>query len=483
MIEQLGKINKIYDLLALCCSYILTEFKNNPYEFMKFKDDDYEDVYGAIERYCCEVQEKGRKAAFNELRDFLYEYLQSGINIERCYAIVKSIDELVDIEISDKLIGGKGIVKYSSINGQYVDQVKILPKVRETFLTRGENQFKKIENNAYSLFRKRRECACSTLDEVTVNYMIWDEERIRKYPMWIYHVDEKNSISKHFYDREKIVFGIVPLTNKGLDEILEIKYQEKAFYIERMYNEAEQELKLRYEDIYDRCKMEDIDFLIFPEMLMTDDIIKSLQNKEKGNSPQIIINGSIWKEYMNKSIVTDGTGKVIFSYLKKEPFKFKKGEEEYREYLNRAQNKEYAILEIDRVGRIGIGICKDLLNEDVKLFHKYIGTDILIIPAYTKSMDLQSSAEELSAEYNCVVVVANACSALGEKNESGRRIGFISLPAKYRSDRTRITRNYCKDKCVDECECRCIGKLFAIDFYHTEGTDDVISYKIQESPF
>ena len=81
-------------------------------------------------------------------------------------------------------------------------------------------------------------------------------------------------------------------------------------------------------------------------------------------------------------------------------------------------------MDIEGVGRIGIAICKDLLNEKVKLFHKYMGTDFLIVPAYTDSMDLQSSAQELSKEYNCVVIVANACSAV-EKPESNR-IGFLT---------------------------------------------------------
>jgi predicted amidohydrolase len=188
---------------------------------------------------------------------------------------------------------------------------------------------------------------------------------------------------------------------------------------------------------------------------------------------------------MNRSIVTDGSGKEIFSYLKKEPYKLQKDQNEYKEYLDSSKNNEYIILEIDGIGRVGIGICKDLLSEDIKMFHKYIGTDILIIPSYTKSMDLQSSAEELSTEYNCVVVVANACSAFGEKNEKGinNRIGFISLPAKCGTDRTRITKKYCKNECVDECECKCIGKIIAVDFYHTEKYNNTISYVIKESQF
>ena len=131
---------------------------------------------------------------------------------------------------------------------------------------------------------------------------------------------------------------------------------------------------------------------------------------------------------MNETIVTDGRGEKIFSYLKKEPFKFSREDTEYRECLNRSKNGEYSIVEIEGICRIGVTICKDLIGKEVKLFHKCVGTDILIVPAYTKSI----SAEELSQEYNCVVVVANACSALEETKKiiSNRIIGFVTLPVK-----------------------------------------------------
>ena len=53
MIEQLRKIDKIYDLLALCSSYILNMYSQTPYEFALFDDDEFDCVYDAVERYCC----------------------------------------------------------------------------------------------------------------------------------------------------------------------------------------------------------------------------------------------------------------------------------------------------------------------------------------------------------------------------------------------------------------------------------------------
>ncbi|MEY8391883.1 carbon-nitrogen hydrolase family protein [Lachnospiraceae bacterium] len=485
MLEQIRNIDNIYDLLAMCSSYILNELDGEKYEFALFNDDDYDQVYDAVQRYCCECRHKGSKSAFEELRDYLISFMGPESTVEKCFAVVKYIDELVEVEVSGSLLGGKHIIKYSSLNEQYDNRVRIIPKMKGTFLENGDLQFRCISGNEYSLFRDRRECACSILDSETVNYMIWDKQHIDDYPTFIYRFDKKSSVVKHFYERRKIVFGIVPFTDKSLKEILDVRYDNRAFYIQNMHMDAEQELKERYKSICSRCEQEDIDFLIFPEMLMTENIISAIQNKEKVLSPKIIVNGSIWKDYMNKSVITDGTGKEIFNYCKKQPYEYEDKNIKYREFLKKEKNRDYTILEIEGLGRVGVGICRDLINEKVKLFHKYMGTDLLIIPACTSSMDLQSSAENLSKEYNCVVVVANTCSALeGEREgDEANRIGFITLPAKNSTDRSNILRRYTRDVCAQECVHRCIGKKFIINFYQTKEYPEGTSYELEEAIF
>lgn len=483
MIAQLQSINKIYDLFALCCSYILSNITITPYEFATFNDNEYEHIYDAIETYNQEKEYQGSRKAFEELRDYLIGFMNDGVNIEKCYAIVKNIDDLIEAEINEKLIGSKHIVQYSALNEQYRDCVQIIPVMKNTLLTRGNHCFQENGENEYSLFRKRRDCVCSVLDEALTNYIVRDKRHIKDFPMKICRIGEKSQIFKHFCDREKIVFGIIPFTDKKLEEILQIGYNQRAFYVEYMHKNAEVELKKKYEDVYKRCETEDIDFLIFPEMLMTDKILAVANDKKGNKSPQFIINGSIWEDFSNKSIVTDGSGNEIFSYYKKVPFKFEKDSDEYVEHLNSQRNQEYFIIEIDGLGRIGICICKDLTNETVKMFHKCIRTNILLVPAYSKSMDLKSSAETLAEEYNCIVVVANACSALSGASKEGKRIGFITVPAKNKSDRTKITKMYEQNECISECDKKCVGKKILIDFYHTENYTEGVSFKMIESLF
>lgn len=483
MITQLQSINKIYDLLALCSSYILREIVTMPYEFATFNDEEYEHIYDIIEKYNVEKEYRGCQKAFEELREYIINFMGNQVTVEKCYAIVKYIDELVEAELSDKLLGGNHIIPYTALNEQYSDCVRIIPVMKQTLLTRGDKCFRTYDKSGYSLFRKKHDCECSMLDKGVINYSIWDESYIQKFPMKIYRIDEKNQIFKHFYDREKIVFGIVPFTDKKLKEVLKVAYQGKAFHIEYMHKNAEKELKKKYKDVLERCENEDIDFLIFPEMLMTENIFSTIKNNEKKNSLQFVINGSIWKDYTNKCVVTDGGGNEILSYYKKDSFKYEEKGVEYTEHLDSQKNQEYSVIEIEGLGRIGVCICKDLTYEKVKTFHKCAGTDILLVPAYSKSMDLMSSADNLSQEYLCIVVVANACSALSGDSKEGKRIGFLTMPAKNNSDRTNILKTYTQNECIKECNHKCVGKKITVDFYHTKEYEEGISFEIKESLF
>ena len=482
MLGHIQKTTKIYDLMALCCSFILKEYNRSPIEFNEFDDEKYDEVYDVIEKYCYACEDEGRIKAFIKLREDIIEFMKPEPDVEKCFAVIRYIDELVEPDICGRLMGGEHKIKYTALNEQYCDKVKIIPEMKETFLHRGNIE---LGNNGYAFLRKRRESEWSPLDSEVVNYLIWDEECIKKYPLCIYHYDKMSQMAARFRRKNTIVLGIVPFSNEKTEQILNICYEKRLFFVDGLKEEAVEKLKNRYRDICRRSEKEDIDFLIFPEMLMTDAIIASIEKNENRKSPRVIINGSIWEDYTNRAVITDGNGREIFHYLKKEPFIYKHDNIEYKEWLKKEKNEEYCIMEIDGVGRIGIGICKDLLNEKIKLFHKYIGTDLLLVPAYTKSMDLQASAENLSKEYNCIVAVVNACSALEKKfpETEQERVGFITLPAKIGTDRSAVILRYYRNECKEECDKKCVGKKILIDFYSAGTYGDKKSYSVTETVF
>ena len=68
MLEYIEKTGEIYDLLALCCSFILKKYKEQAIEFNLFEEDKYDEVYDAIEDYCNACED--RSETFIESEDY-----------------------------------------------------------------------------------------------------------------------------------------------------------------------------------------------------------------------------------------------------------------------------------------------------------------------------------------------------------------------------------------------------------------------------
>ncbi len=132
--------------------------------------------------------------------------MKTGVDAHKCLEIIWAIDDQIEVEISDRLLGGNHIVEYTALNEQFTDQVKIIPCMRETFLTK--INARAISESGYSFFRNRRDSEWSSLDKVVNNYMIWNEDYIKQYPLTIYHLDGMNAVTNHLRNRNKIVFGI-----------------------------------------------------------------------------------------------------------------------------------------------------------------------------------------------------------------------------------------------------------------------------------
>lgn len=478
LLDNLKRTERIYDLMALCCSYVLfmQEQKREIYDYELFEEDNYARVEAAFERYHSETERGREQEAFKELKEFLYNFLSPDITVEKCYAIIRFIDGTVAVEVPGKPYG---ISVYSSLNEQYTDQIRIIPRPENTLLHRSGSAFGNIDGSGRDLFRNPRECRCNRLDRETEHFSVWDQKTIKDYPATIYHINKNNPVSDHFQDRKKIVFGMVPFTNKRLDEILRINYHARAFYIDGMYDEAEKELMNRYTDVLGRCSRKDIDFLVFPEMLMTESMVGLADNKT--GLPRFIVNGSVCRDHTNECIISDGMGNRIFSYLKKEQYVYTdKNGITYRERLDHHRSRKYTILEIDGIGRVGIAICKDLINENVRLFHKFIGTSILIVPAFTKSMDLKSGAEDMSENYNCIVVMVNACSAV-EDQTTERKTGFLTIPAKKNTDRSKYTLEFCQGSCRQDCSAGCKGKIVTVNFFDISQENGFYHFRVEES--
>lgn len=487
MLEAIKNTEDIYDLMALCCQYLFEKIQLEYYEFWKFDEEKYNNVYDMIEAYTLDIGDIGHKGAYSRLQRAIVYWLQSEITSEKCHAIVKYIDELVKFEIENYAEQTSGFWSYSTLNNKLKNDVRIIPKMKDTFLQNEEGEFilKDPDNKEYSLFREGGECYASCIDEITNNYMIWDKVHLESFPVTIIKPYENSLLGKHFYHRKKITIGIVPFTCKELNNILNIIYSGDTFSVEGMHQDACEELKCRYKNIYKRSLDKDIDFLIYPEMLMTEDIINSvfMEGTEK-NGPKFIVNGSIWNDNSNRAIITDLFGNKVFTYYKKCSFKYKdnQNDKKYKEALNCNINKEYVVLEIDGYGRIGVCICKDLSDENVLMFHKLINTNILLVPAFSDSFLLKNDAKNMAAKYNCLTVFANSCAAYCKhwKQNDEYNIGFVMIPAKIQTTNDCYMETYTAQKCYEFCEKECSCKMFTINFDTIKEYDDKMGIEIKQ---
>lgn len=474
VIEQIDKIKNIYDLFALCLSYLMKKNKETNINFPELEL--IEKVEHVIDNYYINLDQLSARGALNILKRKIKEFLMPETTIEKCYSIVKSIDGR-EYTCDEGTMEKYEIIKYTALNKQYTDKIRILPILSNTFMKKADSKFKKTNKN--TLFRKRYPVASSNLDREISNYILLDEDVILRYPITIHRINKNNPLYEQFGNKQKLNIAVVPFTKLSLEKILSIKYQSRAFFIEKMKEDAENMLIDVVASTYERLRDKDIDILIYPEMLMTDNIMKEISEQK---AAKIIANGSIWENRVNKTIVTDMSCNEILSYCKKEPFIYKDDEtdKEYTESLDGNRNKGYNILEIEGFGRIGFCICKDLLQEGIKQFHRIMDTNLLIVPAYTGSMDLKKSAEGLSSEYNCIVVVANACSALYKTEECCKQktVGFITIPAKKGTSRESVTLDYGNSRCIGECQNSCIPKYINIDFDNICNIEDKLTFKV-----
>lgn len=170
----------------------------------------------------------------------------------------------------------------------------------------------------------------------------------------------------------------------------------------------------------------------------------------------------------------------IFSYYKKNGYIDTIQGINYKEALDNSQNIDYSILELEDFGRVGICICKDLNDENTVLFHKLIRTNILLVPAFSKSLSLISEAENIADMYNCITVFANSCSARCKHWDDNMDIGFIVLPAKKGTSNKCLVHKYSAKNCINTCENECLCKVFSIVFDEISECEGKYSFNLQE---
>ena len=454
--EVLGNINclqNIYDLLALCCS-VLLQFQPD-YDYQNNTFCEYFTEAGVLlaeyERNCKQIS---RKAAIRAMRKSLLDYWgvageSREFNFDKVYALILEIDDRIPPVVVEGASEQAVIKPYKGLNRQYIDRVCVIPRKVESFLN---------DPLGKGVFRLQRDEGEGNLDDHLRNYrLLFPQQEC----VTLYRVAKSSELYEYFHAQRKLRIGLFSVTDLELEDIFELNYGDQNFEVHEMQSHIKPMMLESYRQIFQKLAGERLDFLLFPEMMMTREFLQEVQKWEKEKEVSLIsVNGSIWQDQRNWSVVTNLFGKQIFVYYKKTPYKHKIKDKVYWEHLVPFdERKEYPILEIEGFGRIGVAICKDILNPNVLQVHKKLFTNLLLMPAYSHSLDLRSEAKELAEQVGSIVVFANSCSVRRGKDSGG----FVCMPAKKNGNRHSELIEYSEkiDNSTDKSICS--GKYCFID--------------------
>lgn len=481
-LKQISSINNLFDLMALCINYVLIEIDEQELDTVDVLNSGNRGL-GIID--VLYTYKQGRKIdiayrCLERLKIQLREQFRNNLLINenvisQCIQIIIWIDNNWEPEYESD-----GIFAYESLNNQFNDKIRIIPRMNNR-VDGFSGMF--TDEKGLEAFRKDYPVRKVFYDNIVCRYIILDENFLKGYDVQIHHLGHENAFVRKIRDKQTLSFAIFPVLNVDLSEYFQLnKFEAEKrdyFEIDGMLPDKEKMLKQRYNEIFKSCDSEDIDFLVFPEMLMTEGIFEELQRNKKEN--WIVFWGSIWKNMTNRCVVTSGR-QTILSYDKKIGFELKENKRVYLEHLKERMKKvPYAVLDIEEIGRVGVCICRDLTFQEVSNLHACLETNILIVPAFSESMDVYAGAEELAKKEKCIVVLANSCSACYNKKHKGTvptDLGFLVVPAKKGNTRSVYKEVYGNAQCLSGCASVCKGVLFIVDFSTKIEKDDLLTMRI-----
>lgn len=468
------EIINIYDIMAFCIQYIR---KREPgYDYPNIRWEQYiGDVYEMICTYLKRKEETYDNEVLVELQHKIEKFVKFGnVNSkdisDKLFAIIIGIDDLIKSPDLKDNLRRFTFTEYSSLNTQFTDKIRIIPKHLNSFWDRIQT----VRVGEHPPFRKDRDFDEGEIGTFLKEYKVIVDD-FNEYPFDIYRAECEGEFEEEYSKKEKLLIGIAPVCCNNINDILEIKCEGRQFNVFGMKKVLEDIFIERYRKIINKAINNKLDILMFPEMLMSEKVLEEIKNLRDGNDSMLIVAGSIWYDRKNISYILDNYGDNILAYYKKNPFLY---ENQYYEDLNPELNKHFKIIEIKGFGRIGIGICKDLLKQSVKDFNKKIGANIILFPAYSKSDDLKSEARELSEQAGSIIVFANTCSAL-DKDKKTKDVGFLSFPYKNQNGK-RDARfwDYNGSNCNGSCEECDEIKKFEINLKDLKSQNNEVEFKV-----
>lgn len=480
----------IYDIMAIAYVYICNDKDFN----LNFAyDENAEHKFDIILSKYIEDKITQPLKAFSKLKAELISLLklQQFTTIEQYYLLI-GLDSCEIYEYKCSTYLDKTFKSYVCLNNLYTKEVKIYPKLLQNYRENIESIYKKEYNNNYLRDRKIHDNL--SINAKLENYIFYYN---KEYNIIIHELIDYENFINELNCKKEISIALLPITSINIHKILNIDYsKDKKFEIKDIPKNYENFICQRCMDFIDSLE-NNIDFLVFPEMLMTPGIIQSIEEKLKNTDIKFAFCGSIWNNNNNICHVLY-EGEEIFQYYKKIPFDIKYTKEELLNIISNSKNNEQIsilnyflehhnfkdkitfqerliqncdvhVIDINHFGRIFTYICKDIDDDHYMKVLKILQSDFIFMPACNPSNDLINNAVTIAERYHCITTMCNTCSALCNDEDSlnnkiinKANIGFIVSPSKDDTQRSHKKTYYSFNDDCKNCESNCNGRVFHI---------------------
>lgn len=473
-----SKLDNAYDLAALCYDYLMDRVKNQALFIGKYicKNKDAQENNPNLDRLFQFKQSVKKilckqKAGFDYLKlqnriesqvktmeDSLIEYGEKELNLAVVpFFILLAIDSYV-LERKGDCIGR------NPLNQKYKKKSYVYINVSEALLDETVKRHKITDA-----------VICDQIE-----HLIFLEKKslppeIKNPPQIVpLYIGDSDTVRKEVLDRKRLKVAVIPF---GQHKMIEPVTDTGALFHIEYEAEHLKNGKKRALDLLRRAVDEKANIILFPEFVCEKGIQEAVKAEleriykdtpERTEELLIVIAGSRWEKRGNNiADILGYDGHLLGRQYKYVSYSdLKEGKKKWVENLKNP-GKECTIVEIDRIGKIMCGICRDIVAESyIALLSEVFSPQFLLVPAWSRSVikGFKGQLERItSRNHRTCSVVCNCCEAYHTLDSFKKEAGIVVSPvekAGYIDGKAdSILRN--ESDCTKEC--RAGGCMFIVD--------------------
>ncbi len=463
------RITCIEDLIVIAYGYIHSEF--NTAKEHQYKPTKYPELQDVISIFF-DMLKYDEMHALQALKSNIKElYLKENFGFFHYYCIIRTIDFYYSYVNQSAYMGFGKFNKYRTLCKIFDEpNIVVIPKCNNNLINIFNKALKEKEELSSKKnigLRKTLPYDKNNINAYLKNLILLHKEDIKEEIIIYEYLSSRfqnDDFIKKIINRKSIKIVLIPITSKAFDEIFQFETDDKNFWIKQIKKEEEIKIAQLYIDVIKYYSSKDVDFIVFPEMFLNKNILEKVRIYLESHSiekEQMYILGSEWEDFSNKMVVITSEGEIVYEQYKRIPFEKGDLEEKLLEIDNIIN-----IIDFSGVGRINTFICRDITDDKLMSIPKIVGTNLIIAPAYTQSLNMKQIVKSLAANNICTTILVNSCSARYDANsiKKKKEIGFICQHLKNGTESDCKVVNYKFDGQCKECNFNCYGFLIEIKY-------------------